>query len=104
MTKTPPLRAVQAFEAVGRCRSVTAAAEELEVSPGAVTQQIRLLEKFLDCRLVERSGRGIQLTSWGALYLPHATAALEQLRKGARELAQARQSSHLRVSALPSLT
>jgi LysR family glycine cleavage system transcriptional activator len=99
-----PLRAVQAFEAVGRCGSVSAAAQELGVSPGAITQQIHLLERFLDFRLVQRSGRGIQLTSWGAMYLPHVRGAMEQLRKGGRELAHARESNHLRVSALPSLT
>jgi len=100
----PPLRAIYAFEAVGRCGSVSAAAEELEVSPGAITQQVHLLERFLNVRLVERSGRGIRLTSWGAMYLPHAAGAMEQLRKGGRDLAQVRRSNHLRVSALPSLT
>ena len=104
MTGLPPLRAVQAFEAVGRCGSVCAAAEELGVSPGAITQQVHVLEKFLDLRLVQRSGRGIQLTSWGLRYLPHAAEAMERLRKGGRELAHARQSNRLHVSALPSLT
>ena len=104
MTTGPPLRAVQAFEAVGRCGSVTGAAEELGVSPSAVTQQIHLLEKYLDLRLVERSGRGIELTSWGTMYLAYAAAAMEQLRKGGRELGRARRSNHLVVSAFPSVT
>jgi DNA-binding transcriptional LysR family regulator len=57
------LRAIQAFEVLGRCGSVAAAAEELSVSPGAITQQIHALEKFLGFRLVQRHGRGIQLTT-----------------------------------------
>lgn len=103
-TVLPPLRAVQFFEAVGRCGTITAAAEELDVSPGAVTQQIQVLEKHLGVRLVQRSGRGIQLTQWGAIYLPHAKAALEQLRRGGRELERARRIKYLAVSAFPSLT
>jgi LysR family glycine cleavage system transcriptional activator len=104
MSAVPPLRAVQVFEAVGRCGSITAAADELGVSPGAVTQQIHLLESFLKTRLIQRSGRGIELTRWGAIYLPYATAAMEQLRRGGREVGRARRSNHLTVSALPSLT
>src|SRR6267142_2650705 len=104
MTRVPPLRAVQVFEAVGRCGAVTAAAEELEVSPGAVTQQIQTLERHFGVRLVQRSGRGIELTCWGALYLPHARAALEQLRRGGKELDRARRSNHLSVSSFPSIT
>jgi LysR family glycine cleavage system transcriptional activator len=100
----PPLRAVQVFEAVGRCGAVTAAAEELGVSPGAVTQQIQALERYFGVRLVQRSGRGIELTRWGAIYLPHATAALEQLRRGGKELDRARRSNHLSVSTFPSIT
>jgi len=100
----PPLRAVQFFEAVGRCGTVTAAAEELDVSPGAVTQQIQSLEKHFGLRLLQRSGRGIALTRWGALYLPHVTAALDQLRRGGKELDRARRSNYLAVSSFPSVT
>ncbi len=104
MTRTPPLRGIQAFEVVGRRGSVTAAAEELAVSPGAVTQQIHALEKFLNFRLVERHGRGIRLTTWGTLYLSNVRAAMDLLRKGVQDLERARVSNHLAVSALPSLT
>jgi len=102
--RTPPLRAIQAFEVVGRLGSVTAAAEQLSVSPGAITQQIHVLEKFLNFRLVQRHGRGIQLTSWGNLYLSNVITAMDLLRKGVQDLERARLSNHLAVSALPSLT
>lgn len=104
MTAVPPLRAAQVFEAVGRLGSVTAAAQELEVSSGAITQQIHVLEKFLNARLVQRHGRGIELTAWGSLYLPHVSAAMDRLRNGALELERARRTNHLVISALPSLT
>jgi LysR family glycine cleavage system transcriptional activator len=101
---TPPLRSVQVFEAVGRCGTVTAAAEELEVSPGAVTQQIQVLERHFGVRLVQRSGRGIELTRWGAIYLPHASAALDELRRGGKELDRARRANDLSISSFPSIT
>ena len=104
MATLPPLRAVRTFEVVGRCGSVTSAAVELGISPGAVTQQIHLLEKFLDLRLVQRSGRGIELTTWGKMYLPFAAGAMEQLQRGGRQLSHARRSNHLTVSAFPSVT
>jgi LysR family transcriptional regulator, glycine cleavage system transcriptional activator len=103
MTEIPPLRAIHAFEALGRRGSVTAAAEDLAVSPGAITQQIHILEKFLNVRLVQRHGRGIELTSWGKLYLSHVLAAMDLLRLGGQDLARARRSNHLGVSVLPSL-
>jgi LysR family glycine cleavage system transcriptional activator len=101
--KLPPLRAVRAFEAVGRCGSIRTAAAELGVSSGAVTQQIHILEKYLGIRVVERGGRGVQLTTWGALYLPHVQSSFEQLRIGGREVERALHSNRLAISALPSV-
>lgn len=103
ITTLPPLRAVQVFEAVGRAGSVSRAAEALGVSPGAVTQQIRVLEKHLGVQMVGRNGRGIELTPWGALYLQRVSAGMDQLRLAQDELERARRSNHLAVSALPSL-
>lgn len=102
--RLPPLRAVQVFEAVGRFGSVSVAARELGVSPGAVTQQIHGLERHLNVRLVQRSGRGIELTTWGTIYLQRVTAGLEELRQAQQDLDRARRSSDLAISALPSLS
>ena len=66
-TKLPPLRAIQVFEAVARIGSVTRAADELHISAGAVSQQIRKLEEFLDLPLFERHGKGVALSRWGQL-------------------------------------
>ncbi len=99
----PPLRAVRAFAVLGACGTITRAAAELGVSPGAITQQIHILERHLELRLIERSGRGVALTRWGRMYLPYATAAMDQLRRGERDLHRARHSGHLVVSAFPSV-
>ena len=62
----PPLRAIQAFEALGRLGSINSAAQELGVTPGAVSQQIRLLEETVGLTLVVKDGRGVALTPQAA--------------------------------------
>jgi LysR family transcriptional regulator, glycine cleavage system transcriptional activator len=103
MTKLPPLAAIRAFEAVGRLGSVGGAALELGVSSGAITQQIHALEKHLKLCLVQRSGRGIELTAWGRLYLPRVMAGMDQLNKAGEDISRARMSNHLVISTFPSL-
>ena len=103
MNKLPPLVAMRAFEAVGRTGSVREAAAELGVSSGAITQHVHALEKHLKHRLVQRNGRGIELTALGRLYLPHLTKGFEELRKAHEDLESGRRSSHLVISTYPSL-
>jgi LysR family glycine cleavage system transcriptional activator len=103
MKSVPPLRAIQVFEAVGRQGSVSRAAEDLGVSPGAITQQIHALEAHLKVRLLQRSGRGVALTAWGTLYLERISAGMEQLRRAKDDVERIRRSGHLVLSALPSL-
>jgi LysR family glycine cleavage system transcriptional activator len=57
MDRLPPLNAVRAFEAVGRHLSMTVAAQELHVTPGAVSRQIQLLEEHLGTALLTRGHR-----------------------------------------------
>ena len=64
--RLPPLNAVRAFDAVARLGSVRAAADELAVTPAAVSQQLRVLEAHLGLALTERRGRGIALTDRAA--------------------------------------
>jgi LysR family glycine cleavage system transcriptional activator len=101
--KLPPLRALQAFEAVGRRGSVTDAAAELAVSPGAVSQQIRRIEDALGVRLLERSGKGVELTHWGRLYHGEIVQGFDRLRAAQETLSRARTRSGLVVSCLPSV-
>ncbi|MBT8435325.1 MAG: LysR family transcriptional regulator, partial [Gammaproteobacteria bacterium] len=62
MNRLPPLKSLQAFEVAGRHLSFTEAARELNVTPGAISQQIRLLEEFLEIKLFKRMNRLIVLT------------------------------------------
>jgi LysR family glycine cleavage system transcriptional activator len=62
MDRLPPLTTVRAFEAVGRRLSITIAAHELHVTPGAVTRQIRLFEDVLGVQLLVRGHRQVALT------------------------------------------
>ena len=61
----PPFAAVRAFEAAARHRSFKRAAEELCLSPSAISHQIRALEQYLDTALFERDGNRLELTLTG---------------------------------------
>ena len=81
MIRLPPLKSLQAFESAGRHLSFTQAAQELNVTPGAISQQIRQLEDFLQQRLFKRLNRAIVLTDTGQLLLPMVSGGFEQLRE-----------------------
>lgn len=99
----PPLRALQAFEAVARTGSVMAAALEMGVSAGAVSQQVRKLEELLDLRLFERRGKGMELSTWGRLYHKELGSAFDRLRSAQQGLWRLRTESGLAVSCLSSV-
>jgi LysR family transcriptional regulator, glycine cleavage system transcriptional activator len=89
--RLPPLNAVRAFDAVARLGSVRAAAEELAVTPAAVSQQLRVLEAHLGIALTQRHGRGLVLTDPGrtwhgeiARHLRAIALAAERVRPGRR--------------------
>ncbi|MGI9367921.1 MAG: LysR substrate-binding domain-containing protein [Ruegeria sp.] len=75
--KLPPFSAVRAFEAASRHLSFAKAADELCLSPSAVSHQIRALEEFLDTKLFERVGNQVQLTLTGAAYAGKMTTLLD---------------------------
>lgn len=87
--RLPPLNALRAFEAAARQRSFKRAAEELFVTPAAISQQVKSLEEYLGVELFRRLTRAIELT-------PAAEAMLPKLREGfdcfAAGLAQARRA------------
>ncbi len=99
--RLPPLNAVRAFEAAGRHRSFFLAAEELRVTPGAISYQIKVLESFLGVRLFHRLHRGIALTDVGATYLTRARDAFDRLATATNQLIVGNRSRILRISALP---
>lgn len=76
----PPLNALVVFEAVANHLSFTAAALELRVTQGAVSQQIKKLEAFLGLQLFIRGNQGLVITAAGMAYLPAVTEALDRIR------------------------
>jgi len=75
----PPLNALRAFEAAARLGSFKAAAAELHVTHGAVSQHVRLLEEWLGAPLFERHNRRVTLTPAARAYLAEIGPAFEQV-------------------------
>lgn len=76
----PPLNALRAFEAVARLDSVSRAAQELHVTHGAISRQLRVLEQALGTALFARQGRGLVLTATGRRLYDAADSAFVPLR------------------------
>src|SRR5215472_18544279 len=87
MRKLPPLKALRAFEAAARHSSFKAAAEELGLTPTAVSHQIRLLETVVGGALFRRRPRPLTLTAAGAVLFP-------VIRSGFDEMAEAFATAH----------
>ncbi|WP_029511052.1 LysR family transcriptional regulator [Marinobacterium stanieri] len=77
----PSLTALRAFDSCARSLSMTAAAESLHVTHGAISRQIRLLEEQLDTRLFERKGRGLSLTDAGLRLARTTREVFDQLEQ-----------------------
>jgi LysR family transcriptional regulator, glycine cleavage system transcriptional activator len=98
----PPLNAIKAFEAAARLGSFTRAAEELNVTHGAISRQIRVLEDWLGTRLFLRTSRNAVPTRAGADLCAAAGPALDQLVEASLRVQSGAQASGLlHVSALP---
>ncbi|MFZ2507956.1 MAG: LysR substrate-binding domain-containing protein [Steroidobacteraceae bacterium] len=98
-----PLNALRVFEAVASRLSFAEAAEALNVTPAAVSQQIKTLEDYLQVPLLRRSGRKVELTPEGARLLPGIRAGLDSLVVALREMRMMRASGIINVSTLSSL-
>lgn len=82
----PPLAALQAFETIARRKSFALAAEELHLTPSAVSHQVAKLEGLLHVRLFERSARGVELTPAGHQYLQRVASALGAINTATEDL------------------
>jgi LysR family transcriptional regulator, glycine cleavage system transcriptional activator len=100
----PPLNALRAFEATARHLSFSKAAEELHVTPAALSHQIRGLEDLLGLKLFVRRPRSIELTEAARLIQPGIRTAFESLRVAIDQLDQGRKERVLVVSSTPGLT
>jgi len=98
----PPLNALRAFEAAGRHLSFTRAAEELHVTPAAVSHQVKALEQYLGVRLFRRRPRGLLLTEAGQQALPGVGAGFDHLAGALAGLREAEATRPLTVSVAPS--
>ncbi|THU05098.1 LysR family transcriptional regulator [Lampropedia puyangensis] len=93
-----PLQALRTFVEVGQRGSVKAAAQALHVTPGAVSQQIRLLEDRLGVVLLERERSGMRLTPAGVSIHPQLLQAFLQIDQAVRNLEAAKAQKSLTVS------
>jgi regulatory helix-turn-helix LysR family protein len=75
----PPLKALRAFEAAARLMSFKAAADELALTPTAISHQIRLLENVLQRQLFRRRPRPLALTPAGAALFPVLRSSFETI-------------------------
>ncbi|MEM7775029.1 MAG: transcriptional regulator GcvA [Pseudomonadota bacterium] len=100
----PPLNALRAFEATARHLSFSRAADELHVTPAALSHQIKGLEDFLGVKLFLRKPRAIELTDAGRSLYPGVHAAFGQLRQAVQSLERIRNDRVLVVSAPPGFT
>ncbi|WP_271407553.1 transcriptional regulator GcvA [Pseudomonas sp. Q1-7] len=99
MDRLPPLNAVRAFEAVARHLSITLAADELNVTPGAVSRQIRTLEDYMEQPLFTRGHRQITLTPAGEQYFKAVARIIEDLRGATRKLKRPTKRRQIKVRA-----
>jgi len=99
--RLPSLNALRAFEAAARHLSLTKAADELAVTPGALSHQIKALEARLGAKLFQRTARGLAFTDLGRNYLPVVRDAFDRLAAGTDSLFGAGQAATLTVSVSP---
>jgi LysR family glycine cleavage system transcriptional activator len=100
--RLPPLASLRAFEAVARRLSFSRAADELHVTPGAVSQQIRFLEQHLGETLFARTRRSVALTEAGMKMLPDIQSGLETLARAVSSKAMPAAARTLTISVAPS--
>ena len=103
MKRLPPLNSLRVFESAARHLSFTKAADELHVTPGAVSQQIKALEDFLQTPVFRRQKRALLLTDEAQASLPILREGFDKLAEAANLLAAKTDDARLTVSVAPSL-
>ncbi|WP_233855584.1 LysR family transcriptional regulator [Paraburkholderia sp. HD33-4] len=103
-TPLPPLNALKTFESAARHLSFRRAAQELHVTPAAVSHQVNALEAFLGVLLFERTKKGLVLTQAGRLWLPKLSESFRTMRESIDLLARFKDKETLTVSCPPSFS
>jgi len=99
--RLPPLNTLRLFEAAGRKLSFKLAAEELDVTPSAISHGVQTLEEWLGIPLFHRSRKGISLTTAGGIYLASVSDTLKLLGSAADRVPYAAAGGAVRVSVAP---
>ena len=100
--RLPPLNALRAFEAAARLGSFVRAADELSVTPAAVSQQVRLLEAELGVTLFRRLARGLVVTEAAKRVLPELGKAFAHLERAVEDVRGGSLAGPLVISVIPS--
>lgn len=98
-SRLPPLNALRAFDATARHLTVVKAADELSVTPSAVSHQLRTLEEALGVQLFTRNKTRLKLTSHGEALLPSVRAAFQMIASAAARMGDTAMVGDLVVSA-----
>src|SRR5215471_4235715 len=98
----PPLSSLRAFEAAARHMSFSKAADELHVTPAAISHQIHALEEDLGVKLFHRMNRSIELTASAQILLSGLTEAFAGIQSSVRRLRAHNDTGTLTVTASPS--
>ena len=99
-----PLNSLRAFEASARHLSFVKAADELFVTPAAISQQVKLLEEYLGLQLFRRQPRGLILGEAGQILLPELREAFLRLDKAIEKVLESDSRGALTISVAPMFT
>ena len=99
--RLPPLNGLKAFEAAARHLSFKKAADELSVTPGAVSQRVKALETAMGVTLFRRLHRSLVLTPTGEAYLPMITDAFHRISEATEAVAESLPGRRLRLGISP---
>ena len=101
--KGPPLNAMRAFEAAARTRSFVTAADELGVTPAAISQHVKAIEAWAECALFKRNPQGVVLTPEGRSLIPDFVTAFDAIGAATQSLRTLRPEPEVHIATLPSI-
>ena len=100
--RLPPLNSLRAFEVSARSGSFVSAADELNVTPAAVSHQVKALEAYIEVDLFRRLPRGLELTETGRELLPELSRGFDHFERAIGGLKKGGLTGRLFISAMPS--
>lgn len=103
-TQLPPIRTLVTFETACRHRSLLRAAEELNMTPSAVSQHVSKLEQLLGIRLFRRMARGVEPTIDGEIYAEEVRLILARLGMATRRLVDGSRRQPIRIALDPAIS